>query len=78
MGKRRRGKTTEVKLYLPEMTFFRLEKILTQNFKSKPTYGVRSQMLTRIIEDWLDVVERKEKETNDSQPESPDHPDRTD
>lgn len=53
MGRRRKGRSVEVKLLIPEFTYLQFERELTLNFKTKPEYGVRSQVITRLIQDWL-------------------------
>jgi len=53
MGRRRKGKSVEIKLLIPEMVYFEFEKQLTNNFQSKPVYGVRSQIVTSLIISWI-------------------------
>ncbi len=57
MGKRRKGKSTELKLLIPENIYFRFERAITNNFKSRPEYGARSQLITTLISRWLDEIE---------------------
>lgn len=54
MGRRRKGKSVEVKLLIPEMIYLEFEKALTNNFSSKPVYGMRSQIITFLIQRWLE------------------------
>ena len=53
MGRRRKGKSVEVKLLIPEVVYLELEKALTNNFSSRPVYGMRSQLITYLIQQWL-------------------------
>lgn len=55
MGRRRRGKTIETKLLLPEAVYLELEKRLTNNFQTKPIYGARSQLITELIVKYLET-----------------------
>lgn len=57
MGRRRKGKSVEIKLLIPEQVYFRFEKALTNNFTSKPVYGMRSQVITTLILRWLDSLQ---------------------
>lgn len=53
MGRRRKGRSVEVKILIPEFTYLQFERELTLNFKTKPEYGVRSQVITLLIQAWL-------------------------
>lgn len=54
MGRRRKGRTVEVKALIPEEIYFRFERRLTNDFANKPEYGLRSQLITQLIVKWLD------------------------
>lgn len=60
MGIRRKGKSVEVKLLIPEMVYLEFEKALTNNFSSKPVYGMRSQIITSLIQKWLEETRELE------------------
>lgn len=53
MAIRRKGAMRELKIVIPESVYFELERRLTNNFKEKPMYGVRSQLITAIIQRYL-------------------------
>jgi hypothetical protein len=59
MGVRRKGKSVEMKLLIPEETYFRFERRLTSDFTKKPEYGRRSQIITALILSWLEQHEVK-------------------
>ena len=54
MGIRRKGKSVEMKVLIPEQIYLAFERELTNNFTSKPVYGVRSQIITDLIVSWID------------------------
>lgn len=53
MGKRRKGRSVEIKLLIPERIYLEFERELTQNFSQRPAYGARSQIVTQLITEWL-------------------------
>lgn len=57
MGRRRKGKSIEMKILLPEEVYFQLEKQLTNGFNNKPIYGLRSQLVTALIIKWLEQTQ---------------------
>jgi len=59
MGRRRKGKAVEIKLLIPEKIYFEFEKELTNNFKDKPVYGARSQLVTSLIIRWIEARKKK-------------------
>lgn len=54
MGRRRKMKSVEVKINIPEETYFAFERRLTNDFRNKPEYGIRSQLITALIIRWLE------------------------
>lgn len=62
MGRRRKGKSIEMKILLPEDIYFQLESRLTNNFNKKPIYGLRSQLITALILKWLQQTTELKKE----------------
>lgn len=53
MGRRRSTPTVEIKVLIPEEIYFKFERALTNDFKNKPEYGLRSQIITTLIQNWL-------------------------
>ena len=72
MGRRRKGKSVEVKLLIPESVYFRFERAITSGFKKAPEYGVRSQVITQLITRWLDSIEKPS--PTQEHPHGPDEP----
>lgn len=56
MGRRRKMKSIEVKINIPEETYFAFERRLTNDFRNKPEYGIRSQLITALIIKWLEAT----------------------
>lgn len=68
MGRRRKGKSVEIKLLIPEQLYFEFEKALTGNFTKKPDYGIRSQLISALIQRWLKERAAKQSASIDDQP----------
>lgn len=68
MGRRRKGNSYSMKVNIPEATYHEFERALTANFSNKPEYGLRSQIITTLINEWLAKLKVKQQEQNLDQP----------
>lgn len=74
MGRRRKGKSVEVKLLIPELTYLQFEREICSGFAHKPQYGVRSQVITRLIQDWIASREAARQQQLKGENNGPDEP----
>lgn len=48
----------EIELSIPQSVLTRVELALVDPVRGKPAYGARSKLVTRLLKDWLDRLQR--------------------
>ena len=53
LGTRRKGRMARWEVKLPEYLALRIETLMVDPVNKKPVYGMRSQLVTELLEKWV-------------------------
>ena len=59
LGTRRKGKMERWEVKIPEYLALRIETLMVDPASRKPVYGLRSQLVTELLEAWVSGQEAK-------------------